>query len=434
MSAAGGDSRAPGDSRRVVVLGGGGGIGRVAAAALAQTDDAAEVLVADLSLDAAEQTVATIDDPRFRAVAVDVSSPESIAAVLDGAAVALNCVGPFYRFGPPTLAAVIGAGVTYVDVCDDLDATRSMLELDGRARDAGVMALVGMGNSPGLANIFVKLCDEWFLDEVHTAEIMHIHGGEPDEGPAVLKHRIHAMTADVPLFVDGEFVEVRMLEDSGAAFVHDEDFPGVGTYPVFPYPHPETITLPTVFPNLRGATNLGVVFPLPYFEMTQSLVRAGMASDEPVTAPTSAGTTAGTTADVAPIDVMVALLRRERPRLLAESGITGPGGCLRVVVTGTSGGEDHTYVCSLFSEEEGAGEGTGIPAALGAILALRGGLEGGPGVHPPEAIVPVGPLLELATVVVAGLGVSGGAMPLRVEHIGPDGAREEIPFSLTGEA
>jgi len=407
----------------VVVLGGGGGIGRVAAAALAQTDDATEVKVADLSLDAATATVESIGDQRFSPVAVDVSDPASLSAVLDGAAVVVNCVGPFYRFGPPTLEAVINAGVDYVDVCDDLAPTRTMLALGPLAAAAGVRALVGMGNSPGLANVFVRLCDEWFLDEIHDVEIMHIHGGEPDEGPAVLKHRIHAMTNDVPLFVDGEFVNVRMLEDSGAAFVHDEDFTDVGTYPVFPYPHPETITLPTVFPTLRRATNLGVVFPLPYFTMTQDLVRAGMASDDPVTVGAAA---------VAPIDVMVALLRRERPRLLAESGITGPAGCLRVVVSGTKDGERHTYVCSLSSSIAGAGEGTGIPAALGAILALRGELSGGPGVHPPEAIVPVGPLLELAGQVVAGLDVAGGGVPLRIDHIAPDGSRDTIPFNLGG--
>ena len=414
-----------GETPRVVVLGGGGGIGRVAAATLAATNDAASVVVADLDLVAANRTVADIADPRFTAAEVDVSAPSSLAALLKGAALVVNCVGPFYRFGAPVLEAAIAAGVDHVDVCDDLDATRAILDLDGAARAAGVRSLVGMGNSPGLANVFVKLCDEWFLDEVHGVEIMHIHGGEPDEGPAVLKHRIHAMTSDVPLFVDGEFVAVRMLEESGAAFVHDEDFTGVGTYPVYPYPHPETITLPDNFPTLKGATNLGVVFPLSYFNMTQDLVRAGMASEDTVEVGGHA---------VAPIDVMVALLRKERPRLLAGAGVSGPAGCLRVVVSGVTGGEPHTYVCSLHSESEGAGEGTGIPAGLAAVLALRGELEGGPGVHPPEAIVPVAPLLELASQVVGKLGVSGGGLPLLVEHIGPDGRREEVPFSLSGQS
>lgn len=405
----------------VVVLGGAGGIGRVAAAALGQTDDATRVVVADLAADAAARVVDDIGDGRFEAAGVDVSDRTALSALIEGATVVVNCVGPFYRFGPPTLAAVIDAGVDYVDVCDDLDATRRMLGLDGRAREAGVRALVGMGNSPGLANVFVKLCDEWFLDEIHQVEIMHIHGGEPDEGPAVLKHRIHAMTNDVPLFVDGRFVRVRMLEESGAAFIHDELFAGVGTYPVHPYPHPETITLPPVFSTLRTVTNLGVVFPLPYFRLTQDLVRAGMASE----APLSVGGV-----EVAPIDVMVSLLRRERPRLLAEAGITGPAGCLKVVVGGVKDGATHSYVCSLFSEDEGAGEGTGIPAAVGAMLALRGELTGGPGVHPPEVIVPVGSLLELAGEVVAGMRVAGGSLPLRLEHVGPDGSVEEVPLAL----
>jgi saccharopine dehydrogenase (NAD+, L-lysine-forming) len=205
---------------RVVVLGGGGGIGRVAATTLASTDDVAEIVVADLDLVAANRTVSAIDDPRCSAAEVDVSAPASLSTLLDGAVLVVNCVGPFYRFGAPVLEAAIAAGVDHVDVCDDLDATRTILALDGAAKDAGVRSLVGMGNSPGLANVFVKLCGELFLDEVHDVEIMHIHGGEPDEGPAVLKHRVHAMTSDVPLFVDGSMVEVRMLEDSGAAFVH----------------------------------------------------------------------------------------------------------------------------------------------------------------------------------------------------------------------
>lgn len=416
----------------IVVLGGGGGVGRVAVEALAAVPELDEVVVADVRDDVAAEVVAALGDPRLRPAAADVADHDRLVALLRGADVVLNCVGPFYRFGPPTLRAAIAAGVGYVDICDDLDATRALLDLDADARAAGVTALIGMGNSPGLANIFVKLCAEQLLDEVTSAEIMHIHGGEPFEGAAVLKHRIHAMVGDVPLFVDGAFVDVRMLEPSGAAFVHTEDFPGLGPHPVFPYPHPETITLPRAFPTLRRATNLGVVYPLPYFERTQELVRAGMAAEEPLTVGD---------ADVAPIDVMVAMLQAERPALMAAAGVTTAGGCLRVVVGGTAGGEPHTYVCSLFSEGAGAGEGTGIPAALGAVLHRRGALTAGPGVHPPEVAVPVDGLLALAGEAVRALeaggrpigggeGGGGGGIPLVVEHVGPDGSRETIPMSL----
>ena len=134
---------------------------------------------------------------------------------------------------------------------------------------------------------------------------------------------------------------------------------------------------------------------------------------------------------LAPIDMMVAVLRHERPRFLAEAGVTGPAGALRVVVDGRKDGGDHRFVCTLASTDEGAGEGTGIPAALGAVLHRRGALEGGPGVHAPEAIVPVSPLLDLAGVVVRSMGVGGGeGMPLLIEHTAPDGTVEQVPMTL----
>lgn len=413
----------------VMVLGGAGGVGRVAVKALSLISDVEHVVVADLDEDAASAVVSEVGSDKLEPTGVDVGDTAALVALLGDAQVVLNCVGPFYRFGPPILEAALRAGVGYVDVCDDLDATRALLDMGDAAREAGVTALIGMGNSPGLANIFVKLCAEDLLDEVTAADICHIHGGEPDEGAGVLKHRIHAMVNDVPLFIDGEFVDVRQLEPSGAAHTREIDFAGVGSYPAYPYPHPETITLPTVFPTLRRATNLGVVYPLSYFSMTQDLVRTGMALEDEI----SVGDI-----KVAPIDVAVALLRHERPRLLAEAGVTMPGGCLRVDISGTLDGEHHTYVFSLTSSGAGAGQGTGIPAALGAALHLRGSLGDRPGVHPPEAIVPVGELLELAGEVVGAMGLVGGSgggdghggVPLTIEHLGPDGSRETIPMAF----
>lgn len=411
----------------IVVLGGAGGVGRVAVKALDLLDEVAHVIVADLDQGAGAGVASAIGGDKLEPAAVDVDDPDALASLLARADVVLNCVGPFYRFGPPVLEAALRAGVGYVDICDDLDATRALLALDGAARDAGVTALIGMGNSPGLANIFVKLCADELLDEVISADICHIHGGEPAEGAGVLKHRIHAMVNDVPLFLDGEFTSVRQLEASGAEHVREIDFAGVGRYPAYPYPHPETITLPAVFPSLRRATNLGVVYPLSYFTMTQDLVRAGMALEDPIPV-------GGTR--IAPMDVMVALLQHERPRLMQEAGVDTPGGCLLVEVSGDRDGAQHTYEFSLTSTGAGAGEGTGIPAALGAALHLRGSLGDDPGVHPPEAIVPVHELLELAGAVIGDMGFGdggGSGIPLRVDHIGPDGSRESIPLALGAE-
>lgn len=404
---------------RVVVLGGAGGIGRSAVRALGTFEDLDTVVVADRDVAAAEALVDQLADPRLRSAAFDAASPASLAEVLRGADAALNCVGPFYRFGPALLEAAITAGVDYVDVCDDLDATVRMLEMDSAARGSGVCALVGMGNSPGLANVLVRFCSDDLLDQVDGVEIMHVHGGEPEEGAAVIKHRIHAMTNDVPLFIDGEFVSVRMLEDSALPYVREINFPEVGTYPVYPYPHPETITLPRHIDGLSRAANLGVVVPFEYFELTMAVARLGICTEEPITVD-------GT--PVIPREFAVEFIRSRRPALLKAAGIAGPRGCLKVEVTGRREGDGHTYEFSMASGSQGAGEGTGIPAALGTMLMLRGQLRGD-GVFPPEAGVVPTELIALAREVVPRLGIGDG-LPLTLEHRDSAGTVERIELPL----
>lgn len=404
---------------KVVVLGGCGGIGTVAVKALVALEAFAEVVVADLRLEAAQALVDAIGKPGVTAAAVDATSDASLLAAMRGADVVLNCVGPFYRFGPPILRAAIEAGVPYVDICDDLAPTRTMLELDGAAKQKGITALIGMGNSPGLANVFVKLCKDLLLETVDSVDIMHIHGGEPTEGPAVLAHRIHAMTHPVPFFLEGEFTEVMQLEPSGEAHVVETEFRNVGRYPVFPYPHPETITLPRYVPGLRRATNLGSIFPLSYFRLTQDMVRAGACGEEPIDVKGQ---------KVVPLDFSIAHILSQRERLLREAGISGPGGCLKVVCGGTKGGRPHRFVFQLSSAGAGAGEGTGIPAAVGAVLVGTGKITEH-GVMPPEACVNPLQVLELAMKAAKALGMGGGDS-VHVQSIDADGNAMDLPLAF----
>ena len=398
------------DMAEVLVLGGTGGVGEVACRALATAAEVDTLVVADQDAEAAD-TLATqlrrTASGRVRHLGVDIGDPTALRAAMDDADLVVNCAGPFYRYGPPTLQAAIEAGVDYLDVCDDLEPTQRMLALDAMARAAGVRALVGMGNSPGVSNLLARLCADTLLDQVESVDIAHVHGGEPDEGAAVIAHRIHAMTHDVPLFVDGAFVTVRQLEPSGQAFEQEVDFRDVGQVRAFPYPHPETVTLPVHLPGVRRVTNLGTIVPLPYFQLTQRLVAAGLPDVD--------------------VDDVTARLQAARPGLLASAGLSGPVGCLRVEVGGSKDGEPHRYVFSLSSRAAGAGEGTGVPAAAGAVLMLRG-QAGAPGVLPPEATVDPGAFLAVAFDLLGRIsdGVDGGAS-LVVLHVRPDGTVEELP-------
>jgi saccharopine dehydrogenase-like NADP-dependent oxidoreductase len=399
---------------RVTVLGGSGAVGSVAVGTLVANDIFDEVVVADIALDQAKRLAKQLGAKKALAIEVDANDPKSLARAIAGSSVVLNCVGPFYQYGPVILKAAVEAKIPYVDVCDDLDATEACLALDDAARDASILALLGMGTSPGVANVLVRFSAEALLDQVEAVDIYHAHGGEHVEGAAVIKHRIHSMTIDVPMFLDGRFTTVRLFEESGIALEEDIEFRDVGTYRVYGYPHPETITLPRYFKGLKRATNMGLVLPPAYAEIIKGTVRLGITTEEPIEVD-------GRT--VVPLEFAVAFILAERPKILRAAGLTGPMGCLKIVVKGRKKGEAHTYVFSLSSKTQGMGDATGIPAALGAMLMATGKLEG-TGVLPPEACVKPMDLLQLAQGIVT-IGEKKG-LPIVIEHIDASGQSKTI--------
>ncbi len=194
----------------------------------------------------------------------------------------------------------------------------------------------------------------------------------------------------------------------------DVDFPGVGTYKVYPYPHPETITLPRYIKGLRNVTNRGTVLPPKYIELTRELVRLGLTSEEPLEVQGQR---------IAPLEFAVAFILSQRERLLREAGITEPLGCLKIVVKGERGGETLTYSFAFTSRGQGMGEGTGIPAAIGAILMAQGKVAG-EGVLPPEACVNPVDVLSLAQQLIKSTGK--GELPLVIDVTGEDGVTRRV--------
>jgi short subunit dehydrogenase-like uncharacterized protein len=71
----------------------------------------------------------------FQIKTFDLQEPESIKAALDGASVAINCVGPFTKYGLPIAKAVVKAGVHYLDTTGEQAFISQIFEeLGERAR------------------------------------------------------------------------------------------------------------------------------------------------------------------------------------------------------------------------------------------------------------------------------------------------------------
>jgi saccharopine dehydrogenase (NAD+, L-lysine-forming) len=400
---------------RVIVLGGCGTVGTIAVRTLAGMDDFSEIVVADINYEKAKACVSEIGGACSDAVQVDASDSESIKNAIRGFDVVLNVCGPFYKLGPIVLKTVIEEAINYVDVCDDYDATRLLLAMNDDAKKAGISALTGMGSSPGIANLLIKFCADQMLDAVDSIDVLHAHGGEPREGAAVVAHRIHSMTSPIPMYLDGKLTTVEYFGESGRALEVDEDFHCVGTYRCYPYPHPETITIPN-FIKCNRVTNLGCVIPVEYYDLIRNIARLGIVGDEPIDVKGQ---------QVVPLDFSIAYILRERERILKETNFGTQRGCLKLVVKGTLDGKPHQFNFQLASVGQSMGEGTGIPAAIGASLMQRGKITE-KGVLPPEGCVnPFEFLLAMRDQLKLKSVTSEGS-PLVIESIDSEGNVERV--------
>ena len=77
--------------------------------------------------------------------AVDVRDHHGLRALLRGAAVVLNCAGPFHRTVRPMTDACIASGTHYLDITGEIEVFEYLAGRGDDARAAGVMLLPGVG-------------------------------------------------------------------------------------------------------------------------------------------------------------------------------------------------------------------------------------------------------------------------------------------------
>jgi saccharopine dehydrogenase-like NADP-dependent oxidoreductase len=166
-----------------ILLVGAGGVGSAVLPIAARRDFFEHIVVADARPGRAAQAVARMSDKRFSAIVLDAADRAAVLAALreHRCDVLFNAVDP--RFTMPLFLAALEAGVDYLDMAMSLSRPHpsrphelpgvklgdEQFALDGEWRDAGRLALVGMGVEPGLADVFARYAaDHLFgrIDEV----------------------------------------------------------------------------------------------------------------------------------------------------------------------------------------------------------------------------------------------------------------------------
>jgi lysine 6-dehydrogenase len=359
------------------VLGAAGAVGREVAAGLVAARTFDRVVLGDLDRARLRATAERLDGSAT-VRRVDASDGSALRRAIRGARVLINCTT--YRLGIPVLRAAIAEGVDYVDL-GGLYNTPKQLEMDGRARRAGVRAVIGCGATPGLSNVLVRRAADR-LDAVRAVHISFASHRDLAPSPGLLDTLLDEFRPGVPRFIwrRGGFQRVEAFD--GARKVR---FPApIGTQEVYFVPHSETYTLPrSLGPELEEVAVRGTWRPEDMRALA-ALARLGLTADR----------------EVQVDGVRVKPLEVVRAAILAQPPRKPDAPCaffLNVEVRGVREGAE-TVIRQRASHPmrwgaAATGRMTAIPAVVGAGL-LAAGQAHGAGVLPPERAFDPVPFLE----------------------------------------
>jgi len=286
---------------RIVVLGGAGIIGRAIGRDLASDRNVKELVLADLDLEGAQKAAASFGRPGVSAVKIDVTDHVALVKLLTGAGAVINSVQ--YYFNLPIMDACLDARVPYVDLGGLFHTTRKQLELDAKFKSAGIVAILGLGSCPGIANVQARVLADSF-DRVESIRIYN--GATPDQGDSLawaysIQTIFDEITQPPMVFRDGAFAETPALGEEELYRFQEP----IGVSKVHLSLHSEVATLPLTYAS-KGIKDC--FFKISFFgysekalRQLQFLAQLGLASKDPV---------AVRGGSVRPIDVLVEVLKR----------------------------------------------------------------------------------------------------------------------------
>lgn len=138
----------------VAVLGAAGTIAPAIIRDLAESEEVDRLLLLDLDGDKAAAVAAEYGGGKAKALAVDARSPGEMAARLSGADVLVNTAS--YRINLEAMGASLTAGCHYIDLGGLYWLTLRQRELHDEFERAGLLALLGVGSSPGKTNLMAR--------------------------------------------------------------------------------------------------------------------------------------------------------------------------------------------------------------------------------------------------------------------------------------
>ena len=378
---------------RITVVGT-GGVGAAVASVAKRRGFFERITFADLDPARPQALLERERDARFGAAQVDASSRESVAGLLreTQADALLNATDP--RFDPQLFEAALEAGCTYLDMAMTLSGPgvllgQRQLEMHDEGERRGLLALVGIGVEPGLADVFARYAADHLFSEVDEVAVR-------DGADLVVEGYDFAPTFSIWTTIE-ECLNPPLVWERGRGFYTTEpfsepevfDFPeGIGPIECVNVEHEEVVLVPRAVECRRVTFKYGLG--AEFIGILRTLHKLGLDSTEPVRV---------RGVEVSPRDVLAAALPdpatlgdRMRGKTCAGTLVTG---------TGPDGAPRAVYLYHVADNErtmrEYGHQAVVLQTALNPVVALEliaAGTWSGAGVLGPESFDAV-PFLDL---------------------------------------
>ena len=365
----------------VAVVGAAGIIGPAIVASLAEHDAVERILVLDMNEAGASEVAERHGAGKASAAAVDITDRDRAAAALEGADLLLNSAA--YRVNLAAMEAALAAGAHYIDLGGLFHVTLQQLRLDERFREAGLLAVLGMGSTPGKTNVMAARAVELLGDDVERI-VIGAAGRDPDPppGPLVAPYAVETILDELsmptPVVRDGGIVYLPPMSDAGTVEFGPPAGPASTIYTI----HSEQATFGQSF----GARNVSFQLSLnpAFLHRIRFLTELGLAATEAIEV---------RGVRVTPRHVLLTLLAQ----LPKASPSRRAFGIHRIEAHGGEGGLAIVECVTSAVDRLDFGGGvisTACPPAVVADMICRGELAAHTGVLPSERCVPYGPLFE----------------------------------------
>ncbi len=338
-----------------MILGGCGEMGRFMAMDLVKSGF--EVTVADINEVLGRQLIKKFGT-KASFQKIDVRESDNLVEILKEYKLVINNIGPYFEFGDLIPRAALQAGINYLDICDDFDATELILNMHKSVESEGLVFRTGFGSSPGITNI-MALIGSRKLDGVSSIRVLWFVDTGETIGLGQLMHWCHIGMGKVPQFLNGQRKWVNALSDREIFNFPDP----AGRIALYYTGHPEPVSIPQYIETeeviCKGGTR------------PESDVDITRAIGKQLTFPLKDATILKFICKLV-LNIMPVFAGNVEERVVLAAN--------RVEVMGKQHDKDVRYVYSISGPE---GPKTATPTSVTAQMMIKGEIST-PGVFPPE--------------------------------------------------